>query len=119
MATSDEINIRKAYKAFNRRDIDAVLRFMHSDVHWPNGWEGGYVEGHDEVRAYWTRQWQELDPHVTSVSFREMEEGQLEVDVCQLVKNKEGAIVFNGMVIHSYTIENGMIRSMEIKQAEG
>jgi hypothetical protein len=33
---------------------------MDADVHWPNGWEGGYVEGHDEVRDYLTRQWKEL-----------------------------------------------------------
>ena len=40
----------KAYSAFNRRDIDTVLSTFHPDVHWSNGWEGGYVNGHDEVR---------------------------------------------------------------------
>ena len=37
--------ITRAYEAFNARDIDALLSLMHPDVHWPNGWEGGYVEG--------------------------------------------------------------------------
>jgi hypothetical protein len=54
--------ITKAYSAFNQRDIDTVLSTFHPDVQWPNGWEGGYVNGHEEVRAYWTRQWQEIDP---------------------------------------------------------
>ena len=42
--------INLAYEAFNARDIDTVLSFMHQNVHWPNGWEGGYVEGHNGVR---------------------------------------------------------------------
>ncbi len=42
--------IREAYSAFNARDIDAVLTMMHPEVNWPNGWEGGYVKGHEGVR---------------------------------------------------------------------
>src|SRR5215208_116934 len=48
--------LRKAYAAFNARDIEVVLSLMHQDVEWPNGMEGGYVYGHEGVRAYWTRQ---------------------------------------------------------------
>ena len=53
--------LRDAYAAFNRRDIAGVLASMSADVDWPNGMEGGHVRGHDEVRAYWTRQWAVLD----------------------------------------------------------
>ncbi|MGH9765311.1 MAG: nuclear transport factor 2 family protein, partial [Blastocatellia bacterium] len=49
------------YNKFNARDIDAVLAALHPEVDWPNGWEGGRVHGHAEVRDYWTRQWKELD----------------------------------------------------------
>src|SRR5215203_4793466 len=112
---SDQMLIKKAYEAFNARQIDAVLVLMHPDVHWPNGWEGGYVEGHDEVRTYWTRQWNEIDPHVTPVSFNK-KDNQLEVAVRQLVKDRQGTILLDGMVKHIYTIEKGLIRSMEIGQ---
>src|SRR5215203_5116409 len=37
--------LRRAYAAFNARDIDAVLSMVHPDVAWPNGMEGGYVYG--------------------------------------------------------------------------
>ncbi|KAM3099871.1 nuclear transport factor 2 family protein [Phormidesmis sp. 146-12] len=47
---------RKAYQAFNTRDIDTVLSLLHPDVAWANGMEGGYVHGHAEVRDYWNRQ---------------------------------------------------------------
>ncbi|KAM3114137.1 nuclear transport factor 2 family protein [Phormidesmis sp. 146-33] len=48
--------LRKAYQAFNTRDIDTVLSLLHPDVAWANGMEGGYVHGHAEVRDYWNRQ---------------------------------------------------------------
>jgi hypothetical protein len=108
--------IKEAYNAFNARHIDGVLTLMHNDVHWPNGWEGGYVEGHDEVSAYWTRQWKELDPEVTPVNFTEKKDGQVEVEVHQIVKDLKGNILFDGMVKHIYTFDNGKIKAMEIEK---
>jgi ketosteroid isomerase-like protein len=61
--------LTRAYAAFNARDIDAVLAAMDPDVDWPNGWEGGRVRGHDQVRDYWTRQWAAIDPTVEPVGF--------------------------------------------------
>lgn len=109
--------LQRAYKAFNARDIDGALSGMTEDVHWPNGWEGGYVQGHDEVREYWTRQWKELNPIVTPVSFNEKPNEQIEVDVHQVVKDLGGVILFDGIVKHVYTFRNGLVKSMEIEKA--
>ena len=108
--------IKKAYSAFNARDINAVLSVMHRDVHWPNGWEGGYVNGHDEVRAYWTRQWKELDPSVEPVGVTDRKDGLVEVNVHQVAKDLQGNVLFDGLVKHIYTIENGLITRMEIEE---
>ena len=110
--------IQKAYNAFNARDIDAVLSLMDDEVHWPNGWEGGYVNGHDEVREYWTRQWKEVAPTVTPLSMQTTNDGSIDVEVRQLVKDEEGKIVFDGIVHHIYQFDEGKIKSMEIKPAE-
>ncbi len=107
--------LEKAYKGFNARDIDAVLLLMNVDVHWPNGWEGGYVQGHDQVRAYWTRQWKEIDPIVKPIGFKERPNGQIEVEVHQTAKDINGKVLFDGTVIHVYTFENGKVKSMEIQ----
>ena len=56
--------IAQAYSAFNHRDIDSALALMSENVSWPKASEGGRVVGKEEIRAYWTRQWQEFDPHV-------------------------------------------------------
>jgi len=110
--------IRYAYAAFNARDIDAILTVMHTDVKWSRAWEGDYATGHDEVRAYWERQWKEIDPHVEPVGFHERPDGILEVEVDQLVKDLDGNIVFDGKVKHLHIITAGMMRQMDIEQPE-
>lgn len=109
--------IKKAYTEFNKRNIDLVLSVMHPRVHWPNGWEGGYVIGHAAVRDYWTRQWKELDPRVEPESFRELENGKIEVLVHQLVKDIEGKTLSDTMVRHTYTFDENLITAMEIAPA--
>jgi ketosteroid isomerase-like protein len=107
--------IKNAYAAFNARDIDAILQVMHPEVKWSKAWEGDYANGHDEVRAYWERQWKEIDPHVTPVGFRERDNGTLEVEVDQLVKDLEGNILFDGKVIHVYLINDGLLQKMDVE----
>ena len=106
--------IKNAYAAFNARDIDAILQVMHPEVKWSKAWEGDYAYGHDEVRSYWERQWKEIDPNVTPVGFRERDNGTLEVEVHQLVKDLKGNILFDGKVIHVYVINNGLLQQMDI-----
>ncbi|TDQ08439.1 nuclear transport factor 2 family protein [Pedobacter metabolipauper] len=108
--------IKKAYTAFNARDIDAILQVMHPEVKWSKAWEGDYANGHDEVSAYWKRQWKEIDPNVTPVGFHERENGTLEVEVDQLVKDLEGHVLFEGKVLHVYVIHDGLLQQMDIEQ---
>src|SRR5438034_10598836 len=105
--------LRDAYAAFNARDIDAALGTMHPDVVWPNGMEGGYVHGHDEVRRYWTRQWGLVDPHVEPQRFACDDTGRVVVDVKQVVRDLAGAILVDTVVYHANLIEDGLIRTME------
>ena len=62
MEPSQKEMIEQAYAGFNSRDIPAVLRLMHPNVHWPKAFEGTYVEGHDSVQNYWHQQWKEINP---------------------------------------------------------
>jgi hypothetical protein len=50
-----EVVLRSAYRAFNARDIEAVIQLTHPEVDWPNAWEGGRVLGRAGVRDYWNR----------------------------------------------------------------
>ena len=117
MITQLESLIKKAYAAFNDRDIEKALTCMQPGVQWSKAWEGGYISGHDEIRAYWTRQWQELNPNVDPVGFTEKPNGSLVVDVRQQVKDLQGNSVFDGTVKHVYTFEDGLIKTMDIELA--
>lgn len=108
--------IQQVYQAFNDRDIPAVLATFHPQVRWPRAWEGDYVTGHDAVRAYWTKQWQEVNPRVEPTALVERPDGRLEVAVHQLVKDAQGQVLFDGPVQHLYTIEDGVITQMDIEQ---
>ena len=107
--------LSRAYAAFNARDIEAVLSMMHPDVEWPNGMEGGYVYGHDCVRAYWTRQWRLIDPLVEPQAFSTEPDGRILVEVHQRVLDKDGGTLLDGQVQHIYSIRDGLVRHMEIR----
>jgi hypothetical protein len=100
------------YEAFNRRDVDTVLAAMHPGVDWPNGWEGGRVTGHDEVRSYWSRQWAVLDPKVVPISFEHRDDGRVSVRVHQIVRDLSGSVLNDGEVTHVYTFEGKQIRTL-------
>ncbi|MBS1850235.1 MAG: nuclear transport factor 2 family protein [Acidobacteria bacterium] len=115
MPTDQQI-LTAAYQAFNARDIASVLALMHPQVDWPNGMEGGRVHGHEEVRAYWTRQWSMLDPHVEPLGFQLDGTGRTVVDVHQTVRDLTGNILQDRRLQHIYRIEQDLILSMEINQ---
>ena len=106
--------ISQAYAAFNARDIPTVLATLHPQVRWSKAWEGDYATGHAQVRDYW--QWQELDPHVEPTSIGERPDGRLEVAVHQVVKDKQGTLVFEGPVKHLYTLRDGLLQQLDIEQ---
>ena len=115
MNTEEEL-ITKAYQAFNARDIDAVVALLSPEVVWANGMEGGYVYGHAEVREYWTRQWQMIDPHVDPLSITHQADGKFHVTVHQVVRDKSGNVLADQEVAHLYVIENGLVQRMDIVQ---
>jgi ketosteroid isomerase-like protein len=87
--------LERTYAAFNARDVDAVLAVMHPDVDWPNGLEGGRVFGH---RA-----------------FRATDDGRVDVEVHQVVRDLAGRVLKAQTVHHVYAFADGRIASMEIR----
>ncbi len=110
--------IAQAYSAFNARDIDGALALMREDVSWPKASEGGRVVGKAEIRAYWTRQWAEFDPHVEPVEVVDQGGGITDVKVHQLVKSLAGDVLFDSEVWHVYTLADGLIQRMDLKESE-
>jgi hypothetical protein len=114
--SSKEI-LRTAYAHFNARNIRGVLDLMKPYVVWPNAMEGGYVYGHAGVREYWTRQWKMIDPHVEPIDFATDENGNISVNVHQVVRDLSGNLLLDQKVKHIYSFEDGLIKRMEIESA--
>jgi hypothetical protein len=109
--------LRRIYADFNQREIETVLAAMHPEVDWPNGWEGGRVHGTAAVRDYWTRQFKVLNPRVEPTGFAREPDGRIAVTIHQVVHDVEGKLLVDQIVQHVYAIDDGMIRSMEIRVA--
>ena len=106
--------IEQAYSAFNKRDIDGALALMAQDVSWPKASEGGKIIGKEEIRAYWTRQWGEFDPHVEPLTMTEEDGGKTRVRVHQLVKSLQGNVLSDTQVFHVFPMSGGLIAAMDL-----
>ncbi len=113
MAQTESV-IKQAYSAFNKRDIDGALALMTQDVSWPKASEGGKVVGQQEIRAYWTRQWDEFDPHVEPVAMTGEDGGKIRVRVRQLVRSPAGDVLSDSEVLHVFTMSDGLIAAMDL-----
>jgi ketosteroid isomerase-like protein len=114
----DEVELLKwVYDRFNARDMETVLAAMHEDVIWANVMEGGHVRGRNEVRSYWIRQWAMIDPHVEPVAFADGRDGEVIVEVHQVVRDLNGNLQADKMVGHVFRIENGLVKRFDIRDA--
>jgi ketosteroid isomerase-like protein len=111
-----EETLRETYRAFNERDIEAVLELMHPDVNWPNAWEGGRVVGRDAVREYWARQFEQISSKVEPQSFTEEPDGAITVEVDQVVRDAtSGARIDESRVRHRYWFDDaGLVTRMDV-----
>jgi hypothetical protein len=70
--------------------------------------------GKKEIRAYWTRQWSEFDPHVEPLAITEGDGGKVRVRVHQLVRSLQGDVLSDSEVLHVFTVNTGLIAAMDL-----
>ena len=110
--------VDQLYAAFNSRDIDRALALMSEAVDWPKASEGGRVVGKAGIRAYWTRQWTDFDPHVDPIQVIDHERGRTDVRVHQVVRNRNGDVLSDTEVWHIYSISNGLVDRMDLGESD-
>jgi SnoaL-like domain len=113
----DEVElVGRLYDSFNARDMEILLSAMQEDVIWANGMEGGHVHGREGVRSYWTRQWAMIDPRVEPVAFSKGPEGEVRVEVHQIVRDLDGNLLADGFVGHVFQLKNGLVQRFDIRE---
>jgi len=91
---------------------------MHPDVDWPNAWEGGRVQGHAAVRAYWERQFEAISSQVEPERFTREADGSIAVDVHQVVHDAEtGELLTDSQVRHRYWLDGDLVARMDVTEA--
>jgi limonene-1,2-epoxide hydrolase len=112
--TADERTamLEALYRAFNERDIDAALDHLAPGVDWPNAATGERLHGRDAVKAYWQKQWQEIDPTVEPMRINIAPDGKAHVLVDQLVRALDGEILQNLKVEHVFEFDGPFISRM-------
>jgi hypothetical protein len=113
----DEVElVGRLYDSFNARDMEILLSAMQEDVIWANGMEGGHVHGREGVRSYWTRQWAMIDPRVEPVAFSKGPEGEVMVEVHQIVRDLDGNLLADWFVGHVFQLKNGLVQRFDIRE---
>ena len=116
--------LKRIYDQFNARDIEGVLAMLADDVAWANGMDGGHVHGREAIRAYWTRQWSMVSPHVEPVGFCRTADGAIVVEVRQTIRDLEGKPLqaqTHGLkdktVGHVFRLRDGKVARFDIQDA--
>jgi hypothetical protein len=94
-----------------------VIAALHPGVDWSNGWEGGRIRGRDAVRAYWTRQFAAINPHVDPERITVDPAGRNVAGVHLIVRDPAGRVAVDEHVRHVYEITDGLIVRMDIEPA--
>jgi ketosteroid isomerase-like protein len=116
--SSNENFWQNLYGAFNRREIETVLSMIAEDVKWANGMEGGFLYGKDNVREYWRRQFEVLNPQLEILKIETDAENRTTVTVHQLVKDLAGNLLADRTAKQIFTLKDGLIKTFEIGETE-
>jgi len=108
-------SFQNLYDAFNKREIETLLSMMKDNVKWANGMEGGFVYGRDNVREYWQKQFETINPQLEPLKFKTDGKGRNVVTVHQIVRDLDGNILLDKTVEQIFTIKNGLITTFEIR----
>jgi predicted SnoaL-like aldol condensation-catalyzing enzyme len=103
------------YENFNHRKIDLVISHMSENVQWANGMDGGYVNGKDGVKDYWTRQFKMVSSNVTPVEI-EQNDDRVSIKVDQVVHDLDGNLLADTYTNHYFRLQGNKISEFHIGQ---
>jgi ketosteroid isomerase-like protein len=110
--------LTKVYEAYNRRDFEAFSALLTPDVDWPDQIQDGRLIGRDAVAAYWAANDKVIKVDSAPVSFIDLPDGRIAVDVNQIVRNLAGQIWSDSCVRHVFTLRDGKVSRMDVELSD-
>ena len=114
----EKTRANRIYELFNLRQDAGAVRFLHPQVEWPTGSDGGYVRGRNAVRDLWRRQWKSIDPEITPMAVV-VGGDQVFVRVREVIRDLEGKLISDSLLEHVYHLRDGLFDRMEIREIPG
>ena len=108
--------VRRAYRAFNARDVDAGVALMDAEVDWPDLPKGGFIHGREAVRTHWREQFNEADARIELAELSE-QDGEVRAQVRQVVRAPDGSKLSDEGLVHVFTFAGERIRRLEVRRA--
>jgi limonene-1,2-epoxide hydrolase len=111
--------LRRMYEVFSTDERDTHLSgCLAPDVDWPNVLDGTRLHGHDEVRAYWDRQFAAGHPLVRLEGLRPDTDGAAVVATVRQGHRDDSGDHWAGLVEHVYRFaEDGRVARMDVRAA--
>jgi SnoaL-like domain len=112
--------LRRMYEVFTTDDRDAfVPHCLSEDVDWPNVLDGVRLHGHEEVRAYWARQFASGHPLVRLEGLRPDEDGEAVVATVRPGRRTENGDQWAAETVeHVYRFDaEGLVNRMDVRHA--
>jgi len=107
--------IYAAYKSYNERDIDGLLKLMCEDVDWSNALTGDRIKGHAEMRKVWLLQWTSLNPQTEPIDIYEDAEGRTVVLVREILREVSGRLLMDQEMEQVFTFRDGLVARMDFR----
>jgi len=107
--------IYAAYKSYNERDIDGLLKLMCEDVDWSNALTGDRIKGHAEMRKVWLLQWTSLNPQTEPLDIYEDAEGRTVVLVREILHEVSGRLLMDQEMEQVFTFRDGLVARMDFR----
>ncbi len=76
------------------------------------------MHGQAAVREYRIRQWAEIDPHVEPLTIVMRSDDRVAVEVRQIVRTLDGAVISDCHVIHVYEMSGGLVARMDVEEPQ-
>ena len=107
--------ILAAYKSYNERDLEGLLRVMCEDVNFMNALTGGRIKGHAEMREFWLLQQTSLDVQTEPIRIYEQADGKTVVLVREVMREVGGALLLDQEMEHVFTFRDGLVERMDFR----
>lgn len=100
------------HRAIEDHDIEALVALFHPEARIPDSLDQGLLVGHQEIRAYFLRQFAEMQVGATLLWVHPLPDDRADAIIHVTVHNPQGDFRWEGQVAASYRLDQGLIAEM-------